>query len=109
MIPQSSPELLKRGARYFIDLKLFFSMKSVFSKKVIEVVKKISKGHTMSYKEVAILAGSPFAFRAVGNILNKNYDKRIPCHRIVRSDGSSGGYNRGSLQKMKILKKEGAL
>ncbi len=55
------------------------------------------------------MAGNPKASRAVGNILNKNYDKTIPCHRVIRSDGKTGGYNRGSKNKIKILKKEGAI
>jgi O-6-methylguanine DNA methyltransferase len=58
---------------------------------------------------VAKLAGSPKAYRAVGNILNKNYDPQIPCHRVIRSDGTTGGYNRGSAQKIKILKSEKAI
>ncbi|MDR3558272.1 MAG: MGMT family protein [Candidatus Pacebacteria bacterium] len=48
----------------------------------------------------------PRAFRAVGNILNKNYDPTIPCHRVVRSDGTLGGYNRGAKKKMEMLKEE---
>ncbi len=78
-----------------------------FKEKVFSVVKKIPKGKVMTYKEVAIRAGSPNAFRAVGNILNTNYDPKIPCHRVVRSDGQTGGYNRGAANKIKILKKEG--
>lgn len=78
-----------------------------FKEKVYAVVKKIPKGKVLTYKEVAKLAGSPGAFRAVGNILNKNYDPKIPCHRVVRSDGQTGGYNRGGQNKIKILKKEG--
>lgn len=80
-----------------------------FSKKVLGVVRKIPKGKTMTYKEVACLAGSPQAFRAVGNILNKNYDPDIPCHRVVRSDGKTGGYNRGERRKREILEKEGVV
>ncbi len=60
----------------------------------------------MTYKEVAVKAGRPKAFRAVGNILNKNYDPAIPCHRVVRSDGKTGGYNRGAEKKRRILAKE---
>jgi O-6-methylguanine DNA methyltransferase len=77
-----------------------------FGAKVYEVVKKIPKGKTLTYREVAAKAGSPRAFRAVGNILNKNYDPKIPCHRVVRSDGITGGYNRGSRIKAKMLKQE---
>ena len=52
------------------------------------------------------LAGSPNAFRAVGNILNKNYDLKISCHRVVKSNGGVGGYNRRSRRKNNLLKLE---
>lgn len=78
-----------------------------FTRKVYWIVKKIPKGKVLTYKEVAKRAGKPKAYRAVGNILNKNYDPRIPCHRVIRSDGKIGGYNRGVVNKIKILKKEG--
>lgn len=78
-----------------------------FTDRVYDVVKQIKKGSVLTYKEVAAKAGSPKAFRAVGNILNKNYDPSIPCHRVVRSDGKTGGYNRGERNKIKILKEEG--
>lgn len=64
-----------------------------FKDSVYAVVKNIPMGKTMSYKEVAAAAGSPNAFRAVGNILNKNKDPDIPCHRVIKSDGTAGGYN----------------
>lgn len=60
----------------------------------------------MTYKEVAIGAGNPRAYRAVGNILNKNYNPDIPCHRVVRSDGQAGGYNRGAEKKKEMLAHE---
>lgn len=78
-----------------------------FADKVRAVVRAIPKGKVLTYKEVAIKAGKPLAFRAVGNILNKNYDPNIPCHRVVRSDGTTGGYNRGAEQKKKVLAREG--
>ena len=77
-----------------------------FSEKVYAVVKKIPKGKTLTYKQVAEKSGNPKAFRAVGNILNKNFDPSIPCHRVIRSDGKTGGYNRGALRKAEILRKE---
>lgn len=77
-----------------------------FSERVFSVVRAIPKGHMFSYKEVAQKAGSPRAYRAVGNILNKNFNPKIPCHRVVRSDGSIGGYNRGCTEKRKILRME---
>lgn len=80
-------------------------MKS-FAEKVLNVTKNIAKGDTLTYKQVAERAGSPLAYRAVGNILKKNYNKSIPCHRVIRSDGSFGGYNRGADLKKRILEKE---
>ncbi len=77
-----------------------------FSVRVNAVVAKIPKGKTLTYKQVAALAGRPRAFRAVGNILNKNYDPTIPCHRVIRSDGKPGGYNRGKDKKIQLLRKE---
>lgn len=79
-----------------------------FAEKVYEVVRKIPSGKTLSYKEVAKRAGNINASRAVGNILNKNHNPKIPCHRVIRSDGKIGGYNRGAKKKKEILKKEGA-
>ena len=77
-----------------------------FSEKVYEETRKIPKGKTTTYKELAILAGRPKAWRAVGNILAKNFNPDIPCHRVVRSDGKIGGYNRGMDKKILLLKKE---
>ena len=77
-----------------------------FQARVFAVVRKIPKGKTMTYKQVAIEIGQPRAYRAVGNALNKNYDQTIPCHRVVRSDGDPGGYNRGREKKQRILEEE---
>lgn len=82
---------------------------SAFRDKVYEIVRTIPEGKVLTYKEVAALAGAPKAYRAVGNILNKNYDPAIPCHRVVRSDGKAGGYNRGAEKKIERLRQEGAL
>lgn len=82
---------------------------TTFQKKVFEVVKKISEGKVLTYRQVAILAGRPRSFRAVGNILNRNYNRGIPCHRVIRSDREVGGYNRGARTKNALLKKEGVL
>ena len=77
-----------------------------FSQKVIEIVKKIPSGKILTYKEVAKRAGNEKAARAVGNILNKHFkecvknkQKTIPCHRVVRSDGKTGGYALGEKKK----------
>ncbi len=79
-----------------------------FAEKVIKVVARIPEGKTLTYKEVARRAGSPNAYRAVGNILH-NYDSSkitIPCHRVIRADGKAGGYRWGKMKKRKILAKE---
>ena len=81
-----------------------------FREKVLAIVRKIPKGKSMTYKEVAIKAGNSKAARAVGAIMRTNYDPQIPCHRVIRSNGSLGSYNRGGTsRKREILKREGAL
>ena len=75
--------------------------------KVYQVVRKIPRGKTKSYQEIAKQIGRPTAFRAVANALNKNYDKDIPCHRVIRASGRLGGYNRGVDKKKKLLIQEG--
>lgn len=78
-----------------------------FSIKVREVVKRIPRGKTLSYKDVAILAGNPKSARAVAKIMSANYDPEVPCHRVIRSDGGLGGYNHGGEQaKRDILEAE---
>lgn len=84
-------------------------MRNGFKEKVFQAVKKIPKGKVLTYKEAARLAGRPKAWRAVGNILNKNRNPEIPCHRVIRSDGKAGGYNRGVKIKLRLLRKEGAV
>lgn len=81
-----------------------------FTEKVKDIVRSIPKGKTMTYKEVAKRAGNSKASRAVGSIMKKNYDDKIPCHRVIRSDGTAGRYNRGGIKKkLEILKKEGVI
>jgi methylated-DNA-[protein]-cysteine S-methyltransferase len=80
-----------------------------FKTAVFSVVRRIKKGSVLTYKQVAEQAGFPQAYRAVGNLLNTNHDPMIPCHRVIRSDGKTGGYNRGAGRKKQMLKKEGAL
>ena len=83
--------------------------KTSFADRVFAVVKKIPRGNVLTYQQVAHRAGNPKAYRAVGNILNRNFGPAIPCHRVVRSDGNAGGYNRGRAAKIKKLRAEGAL
>jgi AraC family transcriptional regulator of adaptative response/methylated-DNA-[protein]-cysteine methyltransferase len=84
---------------------------TAFRERVYRVVASIPKGKTMAYGEVARRAGSPRAYRAVGTIL-KTYDPRkvtIPCHRVIRSDGTIGEYRWGARKKKALLKKEKAI
>jgi O-6-methylguanine DNA methyltransferase len=80
-----------------------------FAKRIFEIVRHIPKGKILTYKQVAFAAGRPRAYRAVGNILSTNYDPKISCHRVVRSDGKPGGWNRGQMNKQKLLKTEKAI
>ena len=80
-----------------------------FKDKVYYVVSQIPRGQVMTYQEVAQKIGHPKAFRAVGNVLNKNVSPQVPCHRVIRSDGQIGGFREGSWLKRKILKEEGLI
>ena len=81
-----------------------------FQKKVWNYIKSIKKGSLKTYKEVAIGINRPKSARAVANAVGKNpFAPKIPCHRVIRSDGSLGGYSgKGGIKtKKKLLKKEG--
>jgi len=79
-----------------------------FADTVRSVVANIPKGTTLTYKEVATRAGNPKAARAVGTVMRNNFDPAIPCHRVVKSDGTVGNYNRGGAERKEaILKAEG--
>ena len=83
-----------------------------FQKKVWNYLKTIEKGSVMTYKQVAIGINRPKSARAVANAVGKNpLAPTIPCHRVVRSDGSLGGYSGkgGIITKKKLLKKEGII
>ena len=81
---------------------------SEFQDRVLKLVSMIPKGKVTTYKELARALGRPRAYRAVANALARNpYPIKIPCHRVVRSDGKIGGYKLGGKQKMKLLTAEG--
>jgi len=83
-----------------------------FKKKVYEIVKRIPQGKILTYKQIAKLAGNEKAFRVVGNLMMKNKDKNVPCHRVIKSDYTVGGYlGREDLDWLKaaLLLKEGAI
>ena len=82
---------------------------TVFQKKVWLELSKIPKGETRTYKEIAIAIGRPLAVRAVANACGKNpHPIKIPCHRVIRSDGKLGGYSApgGTAAKRRLLKEE---
>ena len=94
----------KRSFGIPIDL---FTLTS-FQKKVLDSTGKISYGTVKSYRDIAVSAGSPRASRAVGNALGKNpVPIVIPCHRVVKNDGSIGGFTGGLDKKRFLLKLEG--
>ena len=78
-----------------------------FQQQVYRAVSTIPRGQTRSYQWVAQQIGRPRAVRAVGNALNANpWAPRIPCHRVIRSDGSLGGFAQGPAAKRKRLQQE---
>jgi methylated-DNA-[protein]-cysteine S-methyltransferase len=85
---------------------------TIFQKNVWVVLLKIKKGEVITYKDLARKIGRPKAIRAVANAVGSNpLLVKIPCHRVVRSDGSLGGYSgKGGIKtKKKLLAKEGVI
>jgi O-6-methylguanine DNA methyltransferase len=82
-------------------------MMTEFQQKVYNIVKKIPKGKVLTYKQVAEKLRNKNLARAVGNALNKNRDLKIPCHRVIRTDGKIGGFNKGAKKKVNLLRGEG--
>jgi O-6-methylguanine DNA methyltransferase len=83
-------------------------MKRGFSERVLRLTEEIPKGRVTTYSEIARYLGSPKACRAVGNALNKNaFPERIPCYRVVHSNGSVGGFALGQAEKIRRLERDG--
>ena len=83
-----------------------------FQVKVWAFLKKIPRGSVKTYSQVAKGIGKPSAVRAVANAIGKNpFAPKIPCHRVIRSDGSLGGYSgKGGIKTKKLLlKREGII
>lgn len=80
-------------------------MKS-FSEKGYILLKKVPRGKVATYKSISEKLKTK-AYRSVGNAMNKNKNKKIPCHRVINSNGNIGGFNKGIKNKIKLLKKEG--
>jgi methylated-DNA-[protein]-cysteine S-methyltransferase len=97
------------GDRRGFDLPLDFSLTSGFRQLVQRHLSEIAYGHTESYKEVAAVIGNPNAVRAVGSACATNpLPVVVPCHRVLRADGTLGGYVGGIAAKTTLLKLERA-
>jgi len=83
---------------------------SRFAESVREAVRQIPKGSVRTYGEVAAAIGHPGAARAVGTVMKHNFDPSVPCHRVVKSGGKVGAYNRGGEErKRELLRAEGVV
>lgn len=82
-----------------------------FQMRVLLATYSIPKGKTITYKQLASKAGYPKAYRAVGSVMKMNpLAPTIPCHRVIKSDGSLGNYSAGGTRrKMQMLKSEHAI
>jgi O-6-methylguanine DNA methyltransferase len=79
-----------------------------FNRRVWAALKLIPRGRVTTYKELAKYLGKSKVARAVGNACGLNpYAPKVPCHRVVKSDGSLGGYSGGGKKKIDLLEKEG--
>ncbi len=80
---------------------------TAFEKEVVAAVLRIPMGEKRTYRWVARSIGRPRSARAVGNALHKNaLAPFVPCHRVVASDGTLGGYSKGLEKKIALLEKE---
>lgn len=97
------------GRRTRFDLPLDWRLSKGFRREVLTHLREIGYGHTESYAQVAAAAGSPRAVRAVGTACATNpLPVVVPCHRVVRSDGTAGGYAGGPEAKRTLLTLEEA-
>jgi methylated-DNA-[protein]-cysteine S-methyltransferase len=97
------------GRRHTFDLPLDLSLSTGFRRAVLAQLREIEYGHTASYAAIAMAAGSPRAVRAVGSACATNpLPVVVPCHRVVRSDGTIGQYLGGTDAKRALLRLESA-
>lgn len=105
-------ECIKELDEYFNKKRKVFNVPiklngTLFQMKVFEVLKSIPYGHTLSYKDVAILIGNPKTSRAVGNVCNKNPIMIVvPCHRVIGKNGKLVGFAYGTDLKEELLELE---
>lgn len=99
-----------QGRRRRFDLPVDWRLARGFNRAVLEATAALGYGQTASYTEVAARAGSPRAYRAAGNALNRNpVPVVVPCHRVLHSSGGLGGYGGGLDAKRFLLRLEGVL
>lgn len=77
-----------------------------FNKSCYSLLKKVPNGKITTYKAIAEKLNTK-AFRAVGNAMNKNPYSKVPCHRVIKSNGEIGGFAHGTKKKVQLLKSEG--
>src|ERR671910_1517799 len=82
-------------------------MPSDFPARVLSVVRRIPAGRVATYGDVALLAGTPRAARAVGTVMRRCRDPRVPCHRVIAAGGGLGGYGAFLHVKRDLLRAEG--
>ena len=82
-------------------------MASDFRARVLAVVRRIPAGRVATYGDVALLAGTPRAARAVGTVMRRCRDPRVPCHRVIAAGGALGGYGAFLHVKRDLLRAEG--
>jgi len=81
-------------------------LRSSFTPRVLSAVRRIPSGRVATYGDIAALAGSPRAWRAVGTVMRECRDSSVPCHRVVGAGGALGGYSDLSM-KRQLLRAEG--
>lgn len=84
-------------------------MVTKFQEKVYNAVRRIPRGKVSTYAVIARVVGNSWAAQAVGDALNKNPHRNVPCHRVIHSDGTVGGYAHGTKNKIKILRRGGVI
>lgn len=122
MLPRPSPAdgparvLIEEIERYFRGAGISFSMPvdwagyTPFQRRVLEVTRAIPYGEVISYGRVAVMVGSPRGARAVGGVMRANRTPLvIPCHRVIASTGSLGGFTGGLDMKKYLLRLENSL
>jgi|SRR5215813_14037839 methylated-DNA-[protein]-cysteine S-methyltransferase len=106
MLSYTMSNYQKKGGANYDDRSS--THKAIKDEDVYQLLLQIPEGKTTTYGDLATALGNPLASRLIGRILGRNPNPiRVPCHRVVKSDGTLGGYRGGVDKKMELLKKEG--